>query len=115
VDKKKWDPNDAALWKLAKAGLVPDHADIGIVFERRSGRADDQTAFFLDTRHLSVKEFIGESRKSGRALVLTLSVSTPGNTADGETIALGNIDFGTVKRGDDLAPSDRAEDGYPEK
>jgi hypothetical protein len=113
VDKEKWDPNDAALWKLAKAGLVPEHADIGIVFEAAIRPAADQTAFFLDTRHLSVREFIGESGKSERALVVTLSVSTPGNTADGETIALGNIDFGRVKRGDNLVPSDRAEDGYP--
>jgi hypothetical protein len=55
VDTKKWDPNDAALWKLAKAGLVPDHADIGIVFERRSGRADDQTAFFTVTPALTTR------------------------------------------------------------
>jgi hypothetical protein len=73
----------------------------------------DGTAFFLDTRHFSVRDFIGSRSKSERAFVITLSVATPDATADGATIGLGQIDMGTVERGADLVPVGTSPDKFP--
>lgn len=112
-DGRPTPPTDVAVRRLEAAGLVPRNADIGIVFEAAIRPSDDQTSFFLDTRHFSVREFIGDSGRSDRAYVATLTIATPGSTADGDTIALGNIDLGKWKKGANLIPDDRPKDSYP--
>jgi len=56
----------------------------------------DETAFYLETRHFSVRDFIGDRRKPDRVYVATLSIGTPDATADGSTIALGNVALGRL-------------------
>jgi hypothetical protein len=113
ADGKRTRSGDEAVAKLKQARLVPPNSEIGGIFEAVIRPTHDQTAFFLDTRHFSVRDFIGDSGKGERAFVVTLSVAMPGATADGETIALGNIDMGRVKRGADLVPMGREADAYP--
>ena len=73
----------------------------------------DETAFYLETRHFSVRNFIGERHKPDRVYVATLSVTTPGSTPDGSTIALGNIALGRLGREAlPIAPGQRI-DAYP--
>lgn len=96
-DKKPTPTTDKALLALEKEGLIPPNADIAIVFEAAVVRMPDDTAFYLETRHFSVREFIG-GHKSARTYVATLAVSTPSATADGTTIAVGNVLLGRVAR-----------------
>lgn len=96
-DRRPTPPKDMALLALEKEGLVPPNADIAIVFEAAVVRMPDDTAFYLETRHFSVREFIGDGR-SDRTYVATLAVSTPSATTDGTTIAIGNVLLGRVAR-----------------
>lgn len=105
--------DDPAVQVLVREKLVPKNSVVRIIFEAAVRATADQTAFFLDTRHFSVRDFIGDSGKSERAFVVTLSVTVPGATADGDTIALGNIDLGRLKRGADLVPGGRPLEAYP--
>lgn len=98
---------------LKRAGLVPAAAVVGGVFEAALRPASDATAFFLDTRHFSVRDFIGDRRKDERAYIVTLSVSVPDATADGSTFALGTIDLGRRKKGESLVPPGHPLDAFP--
>jgi hypothetical protein len=112
-DKEKTDPKDEALLLLEKKGYVPKNADIKIIFEAAIRPTADQTAFHLETRHFSVRDFIGERGKNERSYVATVTVTSPGSTADGETIALGNVDLGRVTRGANLILGGHPAGGYP--
>lgn len=98
VDKKPTPANDAALKALETAGIIPAGADITIVFEAAVVRAGDDTAFYLETRHFSVRDFIGDRGKSDRTYVATLTVATPDATDDGATIALGQLSLGRMAK-----------------
>jgi hypothetical protein len=87
-DGKPTPANDLALKALEAAHLIPNDADISIVFEAAIVPTSDETAFYLETRHFSVRDFIGDRHKSDRVYVATISVTTPSSTADGSTIAL---------------------------
>jgi hypothetical protein len=89
---------DKAVKALEAAKLVPKNADVAIVFEAAVVRTPDDSAFYLETRHFSVRDFIGARRKDERDFVATLTLSTPSATADGSTIAIGNITLGRVGR-----------------
>ncbi len=112
-DKEPTDPFDKAVLKLVDDGLVPKNADIGIIFEAAVRPTADETAFYLETRHFSVREFIGDSGKRDRSYVVTLSVTTPGSNAAGDTIALGTIDLGRAKRATNLIPAGGEPGAYP--
>jgi hypothetical protein len=101
-DKKPTPSKDIALKRLEEAGLIPKDADISIVFEAAIVPSADESAFYLDTRHFSVRDFVGDRHKPDRAFVATLTVKTSSATVDGDSIAVGNIDLGRVKRGDEL-------------
>lgn len=90
--------NDLALQRLEAANVIPKDADILIVIEIAVRPTEDFTAMYLDTRHFSVRDFIGKRKTSDRAYVATLAITAPTATAEGETIALGNIDLGRVQR-----------------
>jgi hypothetical protein len=94
-DGRQSDPYDLTLRVLQKEGLIPKNADISIVFEAAIVPTADLTAFHLDVRHFSVRNFI-DGGGDERAYVATLAVSTPNATADGTTIALGNIALGRL-------------------
>ena len=113
-DGEKTDANDTALLALEHANLVPKNADIQIIFEAEVTLSRDRTAFFLDTRHFSVRDFIGDGHRSERGFVVTLGVTSAGATAEGNTIAIGNVDFGTLERHADVIPQGRPPDGYPQ-
>jgi hypothetical protein len=97
ADREPTPADDAALKALEAKGLIPAGADISIVFEAALVPTSDGTAFFLEVRHFSVRDFIGDRRKPDRAYVATLSVTTPTSTADGSAIALGNVVLGRLK------------------
>jgi hypothetical protein len=97
-DHRPTHPDDAALKALEKAGLMPENADIAIVFEGAIVRTSDDTAFYIETRHFSVRNFIGSRSKPDRMYVATLSIATPDASADGATTALGNIVLGRLGR-----------------
>ncbi len=99
---------DPIVRRLEDEGFVPRGAEIAVLFEAVVKRSSDETAFFLDTRHMSVRNFIGDRGRSERAFVITLGVTAPGATADGETIAIGTIDMGRLRRDASLVP-----DGAP--
>lgn len=111
--KKASPPDDGVTRKLRDAGMVPPTAAVGGVFEAAIRPSPDGTAFFLDTRHFSVREFIGDRRKEDRAYVVTFSVAAPDATADGSTFALGTIDLGKRRKGDSLVPPGHPRDGFP--
>jgi hypothetical protein len=104
ADQKNLDapPLDAAVKRLIEAGLIPKNADVSIVFEAAIVPTADETAFYLDTRYFSVREFIGDRNKRDRAFVATLTVIKPNETADGDAIAVGNIDLGRLQRKETL-------------
>lgn len=103
---------DPIVKKLEDARLVPEHAEIRVFFEAAVRRSADETAFFVDTRHFSVREFLDEGRGE-RAFVATVALPTPNATAEGDAIAIGNIDLGRRKRGADLIPQGHPKDAYP--
>ena len=105
--------DDPVVRRLEAEGLVPIGAKIDVIVEAAIKPTRDQTAFFLDTRHFSVRDFIGERGKSERAFVMTLSVTAPGATADGDAIAIGTIDLGRLKRNADLVLPGAAPGAYP--
>jgi hypothetical protein len=104
---------DDAVRKLKAARLVPANAVVGGIFEASIRIAGDGTAFFLDTRHFSVRDFFGRRNKDERDYLVTLSVSTPGATAEGNTFALGKIELGRRREGDSIVPADHPEDALP--
>jgi hypothetical protein len=89
---------DPIVRKLAAAGLVPPATDTDIVFEAAIVPTSDQTAFFLETRYFEVKSFINGGR-GDRVYVATLAVTTPGATAEGTAIAVGNVSLGRMEKG----------------
>jgi hypothetical protein len=111
--KKTSAPDDEVARSLKGAGLVPISAAVGGVFEGAIRPSPDATAFFLDTRHFSVRDFIGDRRKEDRAYVVTLSVGTPDATAEGSTFALGTINLGKRKKGESLVPPGHPLDAFP--
>lgn len=111
-DGRRTPPSDVALLNLERAGLVPQGADIDIIFEALIRRTPDNTAFYLETRHFSVRKFIS-NRGGERSFVATFAVTTPTATAEGDTIALGNINLGRVGRNESLIPDGLPEMAYP--
>jgi len=101
-DGRPTPPSDWAVRRLEAAGLVPVNSDIGIIFEGVIRRSADNSAFYVETRHFSVREFAGDRGGNERSFVATVAVTVPSATAEGDTIALGNIDFGRLKRRDSL-------------
>lgn len=89
--------DDHAVKALVNAKLVPKNADVAIVFEAAIVPTVDRTAFYLELRHFSVREFLA-GRRGERTYIATLAVTTPNATADGATIALGNIALGRMER-----------------
>ena len=110
---KKSAPDDDVVLKLKTAKLVPAKAAVGGVFEAAIRPAPDGTAFFLDTRHFSARDFIGDRRKDDRAYVVTVSLATPGVTAEGSTFALGKINLGKRTRGESVVPPGQPMDAFP--
>jgi len=98
---------DPALRRLEEAGVVSRGAVVNLIFEAAIRLAPDRTACFLDMRHFSVREPLGKRKRKERAYVVTVSVVTPGATADGDTIAIGAIDVGGVDRGGVVTPGPR--------
>lgn len=90
---------DEAVQKLGAANIIPKNADILIVLEAAVIPASDNTAMYLDVRHFSVRDFIGDRKKADRAYVATLAITAPNAAPEGETIALGNIDLRRMQRG----------------
>lgn len=111
--KKSSPPDDEAVRTLKNAGLVPPTAAVGGVFEAAIRPAPDGTAFFLDTRHFSARDFVGDRRKDERAYVVTVGLSTPDATADGSTFALGTINLGKRRKGERLVPPGHPRDAFP--
>jgi len=105
--------DDDVATKLKAAKLVPEKSAVCGVFEASIRPTSDQTAFFLDTRHFSVREFIGDRRRDDRAYVVTLSLSTPGTTLEGSTFALGKIDMGALTLNTSLVPAGHPVDAFP--
>lgn len=105
--------SDTVVRKLEDALLIPKNSQVELIFEAQIRPSLDSTAFFLDTRHFHLRDFVADSGKSERGLVATLSVSTPGASAVGDTIAIGNIDFGKLKKGANLVPMGHPQDAYP--
>jgi len=105
--------NDTVVRKLDEAGLIPKNSEVELIFEAQIRPSEDGTAFFLATRHFHLREFVADSGKSERGLVATLSVLTPGASAVGDTIAVGNIDFGKLKKGANLVPMGHPQDAFP--
>ncbi|MDX2151163.1 MAG: hypothetical protein SFV54_10545 [Bryobacteraceae bacterium] len=98
-DKQKWSKEDKALFTLAKPLGIPENADIDIVFEAQIVASEDSTAMHLDTRHFSVRDFIGDRNKNDRAYAATFAIAAPGASAAGDTIAVGTIDLGRFLKG----------------
>lgn len=106
--------DDAAVKALEREGLVPRDAGIAIVLELAVVRSDDDSAFHVETRHFSVRDFIGDRKKSERAYVATVSVTAPDATADGATLALGHVALGRVSKGETLSiPGGAALGAFP--
>src|SRR5262245_35669956 len=106
-------PDDEVVQKLKKEGLVPSKAFVGGVFEAAIRRVPDETAFFLETRHFSVREFIGDRREKERDYVVTLALNTPDASAEGSTVALGTIELGKTTRGKRFEPPKQPVDTFP--
>jgi hypothetical protein len=110
---RKSPADDDVARTLKRAALVPDRAAVGGVFEAAIRPQPDGTAFFLDTRHFSVREFIGTRRTDDRDYVVTASLATPGATAEGSAFAVGAIDLGRRRRGDSAIPAGHPTDAFP--
>jgi hypothetical protein len=106
-------PDDEVVQKLKKKEFVPPKALVGGVFEAAIRRAPDDTAFFLDTRHFSVRHFVGDRNKDERDYVVTLAITGPDSSSDGSTFALGTIDLGTMTKGKNLVPPGQPFDKFP--
>ena len=106
-------PDDDVVRKLKAAKLVPAKAAVGGVFEAAIRHVPDDTGFFLDTRHFSARDFIGDRDKKERDYVVTLALNTPDATGEGSTVSLGKIDLGTVTLGKSLVPPGQPFDEYP--
>jgi hypothetical protein len=105
--------DDAVLKKLEAAKLITPDADIAIVFEAAVVPTSDNTACYLDTRHFSVRQFIGDRGKRDRSYVATLSIVTPDATSDGSAIALGSVNLGEMQRGTLPIPRGKELGDYP--
>ncbi|MBX9602978.1 MAG: serine protease [Bryobacteraceae bacterium] len=96
----------AAIQALRRAELLPDQTAALWIWEASVLPSDDGTSIQLDTTHLSVAEFLG-GRGNEREFVVSLAVATPNSTADGETIAFGNINMGKIRRNEPWQPQER--------
>ena len=105
--------DDDVVRALKSAKLVPADKDVGGVFEAAIRPAQDGTAFFLDTRHFSVRDFIGGRHKDDRAYVVTLNLATPNATSEGSTFAVGQISLGRRTRGESVVPLGQPMDAFP--
>jgi hypothetical protein len=103
VDRRPTADSDSALEALEAANLVPKDADIAIILELAVVRTTDETAFYLEARHFSVRDFIGGRNKPERSYIATLALTAPNATADGATIALGHVALGRMERKEFLA------------
>jgi hypothetical protein len=105
--------SDAALKKLEAEDIVPKNSDISIILEAAVVRTADETAFYLEARHFSVRDFIGDRNKPERSYIATVTVTAPNATADGATIAFGHIPLGKVSKETLDIPSNAALGSYP--
>jgi hypothetical protein len=97
-DRKPTPASDTALKKLETEQLVPRDADVSMILELAVARTSDQTAFYVEARHFSVRDFIGSRNKSDRTYVATVSLAVPDASADGSTIALGHVALGRMSK-----------------
>ena len=104
--------DDWAVSALKAAGIIPPISIVRIIFEAAFVRTSDRSAFYLETRHFSVREFVGR-KGSDHSYVATLTVTTPSATADGTTIAIGNIALGQVDREELPIPRDSQLGAFP--
>jgi hypothetical protein len=110
-DDRVADDRIAATLKTAK--LIPADVTVTGAFEAVIRTTPDGTAWFLDARHFSVREFVGDRHKDRRSFVVSVAVTAPSADPDGHTVALGHLDFGTVERGAHLIPDGHPEDAFP--
>jgi hypothetical protein len=110
-DDKTADDRVATL--LKREGLIPADVSVAGVFEAIVRTTADGTAWFLDTRHFSVRTFVGDRHKDRRSFVISAALATPSADPEGHTVALGLVDLGIVERNASLVADRRAEDAYP--
>ena len=96
--------DDEISKKLRAEKALPAGATLAGAFEAAIRPVSDATSFYLETRYFCAREFIGERGKKERDYVITLNLSTPDATIEGQTFALGKIDLGTIKRNGVIAP-----------
>lgn len=110
-DDRIADDRVAGMLKTAK--LIP--ADVTVIgaFEAVVRPTPDGTAWFLEARHFSVREFVGDRHKDRRSFVVSVAVSAPSPDPEGHTVALGHLEFGTVERGAHLIPDGHPEGSFP--
>lgn len=105
--------DDEIAKRLKASNLVPREAAIDGVFEAVFGASPDGTACFLDTRHFSIRGFVGDRHRDRRNVVVTVAMSTPSADPEGRTLALGHVDFGTVDKGRSVIPEGQAPGAFP--
>lgn len=108
------DSGDEVLQSLRQRGLISSRARVNIVFEAEVRPTPDRTAFFLDTRHFSLRHLIEDDDGDERDFAVTIALTTPLASVSGETVAIGTIDFGTLAPPSDVVPQGRPADGYPQ-
>lgn len=106
-------PDDRVAIALKTAKLVPPDVAVTGVFEAQVRTTSDGTACFLDTRHFSVRAFVGDRRKDRRGFVVSVGIASPSADPEGHTIALGHVDFGAVDMGASLVPDGQPLDVLP--
>jgi hypothetical protein len=112
-DGSNKEPPDPIVKTLVDEGLIPARSIVGLVFEAAVRKSEDESAFFLDTRHFSVRRFINDRRPSERTIVITVGLATATAAPEGSTVALGNVEMGKLSKGADLVPQDHPLDGFP--
>ena len=113
-DEAEPDDGDEVLQSLRQRGLISSRTMVNIVFEAEVRPSADRTAFFLDTRHFSVRNLIEDDDDDERDFAVTVALTTPLTGVSGETVAIGTIDFGTLAPPSDVVPQGRPADGHPQ-
>ena len=113
ADSEEEADHDDVAHDLQDNGVIPADARLYGVLEAVIRPTADRTAFYLDTRHFSVRRFFGGRSDESRAYVVTVGMSTPDDTVGGATFALGNISFGTRAVGDSVVSPGRPAEEHP--
>lgn len=99
--------NEAAQ-RVKAAGLIPADAALLGAWEALVDPSEDGTAFTLDTRYFSAREFIGDRSKREREYLANITLALPDATEEGKVFALATVPLGTVKKTDEFRPDDAA-------